>query len=194
MAEYRQLAANPTPGIYIRPSLVSHLGWPACFPGARSSQSIDPFAHWAAWDGVFFVREGLYAGGVFKFRILLPQFFPNFVRPVRYGSSVSVSVWFSHSVGACSACSFSRGSSTRLWTSSLAKWRWGTSFPHGLRSTTACGTLPNTCVTLASASSRSTPCTWSPPTCTYRTDPLLRPPSPTASRFFFFPIVWFSKN
>ena len=37
----------------------------------------------AAWDGVVFVHDGAFSGGVFKFRLLLPCYFPNRVVPVR---------------------------------------------------------------------------------------------------------------
>jgi len=34
------------------------------------------------WFGILFVRHGYYAGGVFKFRIILPNDFPSEISPV----------------------------------------------------------------------------------------------------------------
>jgi hypothetical protein len=39
--------------------------------------------HPAAWDGVVFVRQGHFQGGIFKFRMLIPPTYPDTCMPVR---------------------------------------------------------------------------------------------------------------
>lgn len=55
LAEYKMVAAEKIPGIYVIPSLKTSL----------------------CWFGVFFVREGYYEGAVLRFSILLPSKFPD---------------------------------------------------------------------------------------------------------------------
>lgn len=35
------------------------------------------------WEGVVFIRQGLYKGGVFKFSVEIPKSFPDGIAPVR---------------------------------------------------------------------------------------------------------------
>lgn len=55
MAEYQMLKKQKLPGIYVIPSAISPL----------------------RWNGVLFVRQGLYEGGVFRFSLDIPTNFPD---------------------------------------------------------------------------------------------------------------------
>eukprot|EP00051_Salpingoeca_urceolata_P022975 m.383770 g.383770 ORF g.383770 m.383770 type:complete len:398 (-) comp20047_c1_seq17:39-1232(-) len=55
LAELKLAGEHAVPGVYVRVSLSSNY----------------------AWDGVIFIRSGIYEGGVFKFRVLIPAGYPN---------------------------------------------------------------------------------------------------------------------
>ena len=42
----------------------------------------------AAWDGVAFLRHGVYQGGLFKFRIGIPKAYPNIAPKLTFLSRV----------------------------------------------------------------------------------------------------------
>ncbi|CAH2268811.1 protein crossbronx homolog [Pararge aegeria] len=67
MAEYRMLQTENLPGIYVIPSHDNSF----------------------LWYGVIFIRSGLYAGGVFRFTLTLPEKFPDDTVPsVKFTSQI----------------------------------------------------------------------------------------------------------
>ncbi|XP_067007580.2 AKT-interacting protein isoform X2 [Anabrus simplex] len=55
ISEYNMLRKQDLPGIYVIPSAQSSL----------------------IWFGVIFVRQGIYQGGIFRFKVILPEAFPD---------------------------------------------------------------------------------------------------------------------
>lgn len=55
MAEYNQLHKHKLPGVYVMPSALTPL----------------------VWNGVLFIRQGLYQEGVFKFTLTIPENYPD---------------------------------------------------------------------------------------------------------------------
>ncbi|XP_064640571.1 AKT-interacting protein-like isoform X3 [Lineus longissimus] len=55
LAEYHQLQSQKLPGVYVIPSAKSTL----------------------VWNGVLFIRQGLYQEGVFKFNVVIPENYPD---------------------------------------------------------------------------------------------------------------------
>lgn len=55
MAEYNQLHKHKLPGVYVIPSALTPL----------------------VWNGVLFIRQGLYQEGVFKFKLVIPENYPD---------------------------------------------------------------------------------------------------------------------
>ncbi len=87
LAEFNLLQRQRMPGVYVIPSKGSPLS--ECLTLLKtttwmgSSSTQHSMIHFSEWFGVLFLRGGPYQGGVFRFKLIIPENYPDGDCPVR---------------------------------------------------------------------------------------------------------------